>query len=266
MFQRLPGFTAEAIGLGQPGGGTAIHHQGGAVHKGRFVGGQVDTGPGHILRPAYPAERLVPGAHALVRCFERGCLAGFAEFPQLAGAPLLTLPARGTRLKGHADAIRLVADLKARAIETRLILLGVRQSGREAYVAELEKLAVELGVDGWVAMSAQREDAKDVCAASALVLQLSNKPESFGRTVIEAISLCRPVLGYDHGGVGELLTDLYPAGRVPPGDRERLTERAAQLLSAAPPITPLDRYRLVDMQAATLALYANLVSGSPATS
>ncbi|MBZ0223467.1 MAG: glycosyltransferase [Dokdonella sp.] len=190
----------------------------------------------------------------------------FAEFPQLAGAPLLTLPARGTRLKGHADAIRLVADLKARAIETRLILLGVRQSGREAYVAELEKLAVELGVDGWVAMSAQREDAKDVCAASALVLQLSNKPESFGRTVIEAISLCRPVLGYDHGGVGELLTDLYPAGRVPPGDRERLTERAAQLLSAAPPITPLDRYRLVDMQAATLALYANLVSGSPATS
>ena len=183
----------------------------------------------------------------------------FAEFPQLAGAPLLTLPGRGTRLKGHADAIELVSDLKARGIPTRLLLLGARQEGREAYVAELERLAVERGVADQLAISAQRDDTRDVFAASALVLQLSNKPESFGRTVVEALALCRPVLGYDHGGVGELLADLYPAGRVPPQDRERLTERAAELLRAAPPITPLQRYRLADMQAATLALYREIV-------
>ena len=184
----------------------------------------------------------------------------FAEFPQLVGAPLLTLPGRGTRLKGHADAIVLVADLKARGIPTRLLLLGARQDGREAYVAELERLAVELGVADWIAISAQRDDARDVFAASALVLQLSNKPESFGRTVIEALALCRPVLGYDHGGVGELLGDLYPAGRVPARDRERLTERAAELLRAAPPIVPMQRYRLADMQAATLAIYDGLLA------
>lgn len=184
----------------------------------------------------------------------------FAEFPQLAGAPLLTLPGRGTRLKGHAAAIELVSDLKARGIPARLLLLGARQEGREAYIAELERFAAERGVADWIAISAQRDDARDVYAASALVLQLSNKPESFGRTVVEAIALCRPVLGYDHGGVGELLTDLYPAGRVPPGDRERLAERAAELLRAAPAIAPLQRYRLADMQAATLALYDGLVA------
>ena len=58
------------------------------------------------------------------------------------------------------------------------------------------------------------------------VLQLSRKPEAFGRTVLEALSLCRPVLGYAHGGVGELLAELYPEGRSPPGDLTRLTERA----------------------------------------
>ncbi len=182
----------------------------------------------------------------------------FAEFPQLDGAPLLTLPGRGTRLKGHADAIELVADLKARGIPTRLLLLGARQVGREAYIAELEKLALERGVADWMAISAQRDDARDVFAASALVLQLSNRPESFGRTVVEALALCRPVLGYAHGGVGELLTDLYPAGRVAAGDVRRLTERAAELLRAAPPIAPLQRYRLSDMQGAVLALYAEL--------
>lgn len=182
----------------------------------------------------------------------------FAEFPQLDGAQLLTLPGRGTRLKGHADAIELVADLKARGIDTRLLLLGARQAGREAYVAELERLALARGVADRVVISAQRDDVRDVYACSALVLQLSNKPESFGRTVVEALALCRPVLGYEHGGVGELLTDLYPAGRVSTADRGRLAERAAELLRAAPPIAPLTRYRLSDMQQATLALYHEL--------
>jgi glycosyltransferase involved in cell wall biosynthesis len=182
----------------------------------------------------------------------------FAEFSQLTGAPLLTLPGRGTRLKGHADAIELVAELKARGIPTRLLLLGARQVGREAYIAELEQLARDRGVADWIAISAQRDDARDIFAVSALILQLSNKPESFGRTVVEALSLCRPVLGYDHGGVGELLADIYPAGRVPPGDRQRLAERAAELLRYAPAIAPLTRYRLADMQAAVLALYRTL--------
>jgi glycosyltransferase involved in cell wall biosynthesis len=182
----------------------------------------------------------------------------FAEYPALAGAPLLTLPARGTRLKGHRDAIELVAALKHRGIDTRLLLLGVIEPGREAYADELRELARTCKVADRVVMTAPRADVRDIYAMSALVLQLSNKPESFGRTVIEALSLCRPVLGYAHGGVGELLAELYPAGRVPPGDRERLVERAAELLRVAPPIPPLQSYRLADMQQAVLALYDDL--------
>jgi len=179
----------------------------------------------------------------------------FAQFPALSGAPLLTLPGRGTRLKGHHDAIELLADLKRRGIEARLLLLGVIEPGREAYVAELNELIRLRGVTSEVVLSPPRDDVRDVYAVSSLVLQLSNKPESFGRTVIEALSLCRPVLGYAHGGVGELLAELYPAGRVPPGDRQRLVERAAELLRVAPSISPLQSYRLVDMQQATLAMY-----------
>ena len=179
----------------------------------------------------------------------------FAEYPELTGAPLLTLPARGTRLKGHHDAIELLADLKRRGIEARLLLLGVVEPGREAYLAELRELISQRGVTSQVVLAPPRNDIHDIYAISTLVLQLSNQPESFGRTVIEALSLCRPVLGYAHGGVGELLAELYPAGRVPPGDRERLVERAAELLRVAPPISPLQSYRLVDLQQATLALY-----------
>lgn len=184
----------------------------------------------------------------------------FAQFPQLVGAPLLTLPARGTRLKGHHDAIELVADLRDRGVGTRLLLLGVLEPGREAYAEELRELIRQRGLESQVVLSPARDDVRDIYAVSALILQLSNKPEAFGRTVVEALSLCRPVLGYAHGGVGELLAELYPAGRVPLGDREKLVERAAELLRVAPPIPMLQNYRLADMQQATLALYDELVT------
>jgi glycosyltransferase involved in cell wall biosynthesis len=183
----------------------------------------------------------------------------FCDFPMLQGGLLLTLPARGTRLKGHADAIELLAGLRARGLDCRLLLLGARQQGREAYVAGLEQAARKHKVADVVAISAPRADVREIYAVSALILQLSRQPESFGRTVLEALSLCRPVLGYAHGGVGELLSELYPEGRVPLGDITRLIERAAELLRVAPPIAPLTRYRLVDMQAATLDLYAEVV-------
>lgn len=184
----------------------------------------------------------------------------FAGFPQLAGAPLLTLPGRGTRLKGHADAIALLAALRERGVDARLLLLGIVEPGREAYLHEMQALAKARGVADIVAFAPPRADVRDVFAVSALVLQLSNRPESFGRTVIEALALCRPVLGYGHGGVGELLAELYPAGRVPVGDLDKLTDRAAELLGRAPPITPLQRYRLADMQAAVLGLYAEVAA------
>ena len=184
---------------------------------------------------------------------------GFAEqFSQLVGGLLLTLPGRGTRLKGHADAIELLAGLVARGLDCKLLLLGAEEPGREAYLRELRALSQQRGVAERVVISPPRDDVREIYAISNLVLQLSTKPEAFGRTVIEAIALCRPVLGYAHGGVGELLAELYPDGRVPPGDITRLVERAAELLRLAPPIAPLKRFRLADMQAATLDLYAQI--------
>jgi glycosyltransferase involved in cell wall biosynthesis len=187
----------------------------------------------------------------------------FMDFPPLEGGFLLTLPGRGTRLKGHADAIELLAGLTTRGLDCKLLLLGARMPGREAYVAELEELARQRGVAERVVVSVPRNDVREIFAISNLILQLSVQPEAFGRTVIEALALCRPVLGYAHGGVGELLAELYPDGRVPVGDGTRLVERAAELLRLAPPIVPLTRFRLADMQAATLAVYEDLAKVKP---
>jgi glycosyltransferase involved in cell wall biosynthesis len=99
-----------------------------------------------------------------------------------------------------------------------------------------------------------------VFAFSDLVLSLSTKPESFGRTVLEALSLGRPVLGYDHGGVGEVLAQVYPAGLVPLGDQQALVNKACELLDATVPVPPQHPFSRAKMLEGTLALYEQLAS------
>lgn len=186
-----------------------------------------------------------------------------AEHPALAGdGPLLLLPGRGTRLKGHADAIALLAALRTEGLDARLWMPGAREPGREAYVRELEAEAQRVGVASALAMTAPTAAIAEAYAAADLVLQVSRKPESFGRTVIEALSVGRPVVGWDHGGVGELLRTLQPAGAVSTFDTDALQATARALLSAGPAVTMPQRlqdYSLAAMQAATLACYDDLL-------
>ena len=190
-----------------------------------------------------------------------------APYPRLGGdGPLLLLPGRGTRLKGHADALILLARLRGDGLDARLWMPGARDPARADYVAELESRAAALGIADALAITPPTAAIANAYAASDLVLQLSRKPEAFGRTVIEALSVGRPVLGWAHGGVGELLRELQPAGAVAPFDMDALHAGARALLGDAaqravlhatmPPLVA--RYSLQAMQQSTLAVYREL--------
>ena len=182
-----------------------------------------------------------------------------ARDPALGGdGPLLLLPGRGTRLKGHVDGLRLLAALRRDGSDARLWMPGARQAGRQAYVVELERHARDLGVADAVAMTEPTAAIVQAYAASDLVLQLSHKPEAFGRTVLEAMAVGRPVLGWAHGGVGELLQQWWPAGAVVPFDEPALAHAAAALLARPPPLPGTMPDGLRAMQQATLALYEQL--------
>lgn len=258
-----PAFLTSVHGLNSPGRYSGVLTRGDRVHC------VSETVRAHVLRhwPATPVERLVviePGIAPAEFPRSTGVEPAWraelhARHPQLAGGRLLLLPGRGTRLKGHHAALELLAGLRADGCDARLWLPGVEQRGREAYLAELQALAAGLGLQDVVATSPPRADIATAYAAADLVLQLSVQPESFGRTVVEALAVGRPVLGWAHGGVGELLGRYYPDGAVPLGDATALCERATALLRA-PPAPPL--VTLLPSRAATesrmLELYANL--------
>ncbi|MEO5962803.1 MAG: glycosyltransferase family 4 protein [Thermomonas sp.] len=181
------------------------------------------------------------------------------DHPQLGGdGPLLMLPGRGTRLKGHADALDLLGALRADGLDARLWMPGALDPERAVYLDELRARAQAAGIAQALAITAPTDAMAEAYAACDLVLQLSRKPEAFGRTVIEALAVGRPVLGWAHGGVGELLAQLQPEGAALPFDMELLSQRARELLAHPPAPAATMPYTLQAMQRATMDVYQEL--------
>ena len=183
-----------------------------------------------------------------------------AAHPQLAGKRVLLLPGRITRLKGHEDFFELLAALTADGWPVHGLVVGDTHPKKRAYLAELHDLRQRLKLTENVDFLGHRDDLQEIMAVSDIVFGLSRQPEAFGRTVLEALALGKPVIAYDCGGVGELLAALFPAGGVRPGDRRELLETTRAVLATPTRPAPVGApFTLDAMCRATVAVYQELV-------
>ena len=120
---------------------------------------------------------------------------------------------------------------------------------------------------GWqvedVSFLGARPDLREIMAISGVCVSLAGIPEAFGRTALEALSLGTPVVGYDHGGTGEILAAMFPQGRCPPGDVDAAAARITRLREA--PLVPAAEhpFSLQRMLDQTLDLYESAVRSEP---
>lgn len=182
-----------------------------------------------------------------------------AAYPGLEGKRVLTLPARLTRWKGQEDFIDLIGRLVAAKESVHGLIVGDTQSEKRDFAAELRAKIASSGLAAHVTFTGHRSDLRDVMAASDIVFSLAREPEAFGRVPVEALALGVPAIGYDHGGVGESLRAIYPAGLVPMGDIDALSAKTREFLGSAPHVPPDQPFTLQRMTDATLAVYQELV-------
>ena len=162
----------------------------------------------------------------------------FKQFPAAQNQPVLTLAGRTTRLKGHSDLLKLLANLRDCGLAAHGLIVGGTDPRKAAYADEIKALAASLNVSDCVTFTGHRSDLKQIYAMSSIVLSLSSTPEAFGRTVAEALSIGTPVVGYNHGGVAEILNAQFPAGAVQNGDIDALTDIVASILNQSPRPVP----------------------------
>jgi glycosyltransferase involved in cell wall biosynthesis len=184
--------------------------------------------------------------------------------------PVVMLPARLARWKGHAVLIRALAELRADAV-----VQMVGGAGHADYRAQMIRLAMDLGVGSRVRFVGDWRDMPAAYALADIVVSASTDPEGFGRVTVEAQAMGRPVIAPAHGAAPETLIDLASAPDtgtgwlVPPGDASAL----AAALDRALALTPAERaaigargranaiahFSREAMCAATLKVYAELV-------
>jgi glycosyltransferase involved in cell wall biosynthesis len=183
-----------------------------------------------------------------------------AEFPELRGRRWLLLPGRVTRWKGHARFLNLFAAL----LEDYPDLQGVFVGGsrpESSYRRELEAQARDAGILDRITFAGNRLDIRDWMGAATLLFNLSSDPpEAFGRTVLEALCLGRPLIAWDHGGAAEILAEMFPEGAVPPDDAAALERRARRFLDDPPVVPPSDAFGLRKSMERHLQVYEDMRS------
>lgn len=129
-----------------------------------------------------------------------------AEISSTDGHPLrVLLIGRINGWKGQDFAIESLLKMKAAPVLLRIV--GSTSAGNEDLVLQLKKKVENLGLSTQVEFLDFVSDTAEIYAWSDVVIVPSTKPEPFGRIAIEAMSLYKPVIAANHGGLPEIIED-----------------------------------------------------------
>ena len=159
--------------------------------------------------------------------------------PAAAVRDALGLPA-GTRLiglvgnikewKGQDVLVRALPAILARVPDVHCLFIGDTAASDKPYEHRVRALADELGVATRVAFTGYQKDVPDFINALEVAIHASVAPEPFGRVLLEAMALRKPVVGSRSGAVPEIVVDGQTGFTFEPRSADALAEAVVTLL------------------------------------
>lgn len=153
-----------------------------------------------------------------------------AEIRQQLGLPSGALIGVFSRLapwKGQHVVLNALAQLPS----VNCIIAGDALFGEQDYALRLKKLVQELGLIDRVRFLGQRNDVPRLMRAVDVVVHPSIDPEPFGRTLVEAMLACVPLIATDTGAASDILEAGKAGTLIPPDDAEALATTIQRILS-----------------------------------
>ena len=186
--------------------------------------------------------------------------AWYKEFPQTLNKKIIMLPARITKWKGvdvFIDLINLINDESIHGI-----VVGPVSKSKQKFFKKLQSKVQKLNLETKITFCGSRSDIVNVYKFADIVYNLSKTPEPFGRTTIEAASVGTKIMGWDHGGTREILSELFPDGLVKLEDIQALKEKTLELLSDDDKKPKPNTFTSERMINSTLEVYRSLLEQS----
>ena len=197
---------------------------------------EIDPAKIRIIHRGVDLQLFNPQAHSAERMIE---LAKEWRLPE--DLPMILFPGRFARWKGQDVFVKALSKLPHRNFFA--VILG-DDKGHPNYREEIEKLIVDLGLSGHVRIARHTQFVTEAYMLSRLVVATSVEPEAFGRVVLEAQAMGKPVIATNHGGPQETVIDKETGLLVPPNDIGTLALAIDNVLSM-----PEDLYEQVKMDA-----------------
>jgi len=182
------------------------------------------------------------------------------------GKLVVMLPGRLTAWKGHSVLVDALTHLSRD--DYVAVFVGDEQ-GREGYRRQLEQQVQRNGLAHIVRFAGPCRDMPAAYMSADVVVNASTKPEAFGRVIVEAQAMGRPVVAFDHGGARETILEGETGLLVEPRDSRALARaiNAALDLNAERRKTMAqvainhvrENFNLERMCAETLAVYEDIL-------
>jgi len=147
--------------------------------------------------------------------------------------PVVAMVACLVPWKGHEVFLRACAAVLP-AFDATALIVGAPPGGLDRYPARLRALARELGIGARVVFTGHETDVASVMAACQVAAHASISPEPFGRVILEAMALGRPVIATNAGGAAEVVEHGRDGLLVEPGDVSGMARALHLLLTDAP--------------------------------
>ncbi|MAC03958.1 MAG: glycosyl transferase family 1 [Gammaproteobacteria bacterium] len=145
----------------------------------------------------------------------------FDTFPNLKDRKILCFPGRLSSWKGQEAFIKLISELPEDYVG---LIVGPYESAKPKYLNNLKQLIEDYRLKNRINFYNAKGDIREIYWLSNIVLNLSIKPEPFGRTILEAAMMGKKIIGWDRGGPGEVLDMCFPQGKVDFNNFKMLTD------------------------------------------
>ena len=149
----------------------------------------------------------------------------FTEEYTLKDKFIVTSVGRITQLKDLETFISAIALLKKNHPNAVGLIVGGVREDKEEYFRSLKAWVKELGINDNIIFTGSQDKVAEIYALSDVVVSSSKKPESFGRSVAEALALNTPVVATAHGGVLDIIIEGGNGFFYPVGDAYGLAEK-----------------------------------------
>ncbi len=134
------------------------------------------------------------------------------------------------RWKGQRHFIEAAKEVSLRLSGVYFLIVGDVLFDEIDYKKELLELVEDTAVENRVIFTGHREDVLSLMNAFDLLVHPPIEPEPFGRVLIEAMALGKPIVASNTGAAPEIVLNGQTGVLVSPGDSHALAEAVEHLL------------------------------------